>query len=76
MLALIELFIILKTRTCKLLNGMGIGRKVNVWMIVFGYVHTANFLAKQLQLLSYISTVQIMGQGWTVKQNDNYRMYD
>ena len=45
---------------------MGIGRKVHVWTIVFGYAHTANFLAKQLQLLSYISTVQIVGQEWTV----------
>ena len=45
---------------------MGIGKKVNVWTIVFGYVPAVNVLAKQLQLLNYISTVQIVGQEWTV----------
>ena len=45
---------------------MGIGKKVNVWMIVFGYVPAVNSLVKQLPLLNYINTAQIVGQLWTV----------
>ena len=46
---------------------MGIGRKVNVWTIVFGYVPAVNFLVKQLPLLNYINTALTVGQEWTVK---------
>ena len=46
---------------------MGIGRKVNVWTIVFGYVPAVNFLVKPLLHLNYINTVRIAGQEWTVK---------
>ena len=50
---------------------MGIGKKVNVWTIVFGYVPAVNFLAKQLQLLNYTNTVQIAVQEWIVMQMIN-----
>ena len=45
---------------------MGIGKKVNVWTIVFGYVPAVNFLVKPLLRLNYINTVRIAALEWTV----------
>ena len=50
---------------------MGIGKKVNVWTIVFGYVLAVNFLAKPLLRLNYTNTAQAAALEWTVMQMIN-----
>ena len=50
---------------------MGIGKKVNVWTNVFGYVPAVNFLVKPLLRLNYINTVRIAALEWTAMQMIN-----
>ena len=49
---------------------MGIGRKVNVWTIVFGRVLAVDFLVKHQPRQNYINTAPTVGQRWTARKNE------